>query len=111
MVLRTVRACGDTFPAILRALEDGLAEFVAFDGELGGCADARAERPFCAAGGPHCHDGSGWICTFAEPVAGAVAQWDGAEEAIAVGGCGRDLAFSCWCDGDGVHGSGALLAR
>jgi hypothetical protein len=32
VILRTVRACGDTFPAILMALEDGLAELVAFDG-------------------------------------------------------------------------------
>jgi hypothetical protein len=39
VVLRTVRACGDTFRAILIALEDWLAEFVAFDGEFGGLAD------------------------------------------------------------------------
>jgi hypothetical protein len=84
VVLRTVRACGDTFAAILTPLQDGLAEFVAFDGELGGFADARAERPYCAAGGPHCHDGSGWICTFAEPVAGAVAEWSGGNEGMAV---------------------------
>jgi hypothetical protein len=34
-----VQACGDTFPAILIALEDGLAEFVAFDGEFSGLSD------------------------------------------------------------------------
>jgi hypothetical protein len=39
VVLRTAVACGDTFRAILIALEDWLAEFVAFDGEFGGLAD------------------------------------------------------------------------
>jgi hypothetical protein len=39
VILRTARACCDTFPAILMALEDGLAQFVAFDGELRGLAD------------------------------------------------------------------------
>ena len=44
-VLRTVRAWGDTFPAILVGLEGGLAEFVALDCEFGSLPDGAGERP------------------------------------------------------------------
>jgi hypothetical protein len=56
MVLRTVRACGDTFLASLITLEDGLAEFVAISlGHISGTVDCPAVSeevapcPFCDA--------------------------------------------------------------
>jgi hypothetical protein len=45
VVLRTALACGDTFRAILIALEDWLAEFVALDGEFSCLADGGAQGP------------------------------------------------------------------
>jgi hypothetical protein len=103
--LRTVRACGDTFLAILIALEDRLAELVTLDREFRGFADGRAQGPVTAAAGPDGDDGSVWGHALFEPVAGAVAERGGAEEAVAVAvaGSGGDLALVCGCDGDGVH--------
>jgi hypothetical protein len=42
------------------SLEDGLAGFVAFDGELGGLADSGMQGPVTAASGPDGDDGSVW---------------------------------------------------
>jgi hypothetical protein len=38
-----------------------------------------------------------------EPIAGAIGEWGGGEEAVAVGGSGGDLAFDGGSDTDGVH--------
>jgi hypothetical protein len=107
VALRTVRACGDTFPAILVGLEDGLTEFVAFDGEFGCLCDGAVERPVARAGGPYGDNRRVWICAVFEPIASPIDKGCGCDEPVAVAGGGRDLAFDGGSDVDGVH----LLAR
>src|SRR5262245_34086695 len=75
------------------ALEHRLAQLVTFDGELGGFADSGTQGPVTAAAGPEGDDGSIWGYASFEPVAGPVEEGCGGEEAVAVGGSGRDLAF------------------
>jgi hypothetical protein len=110
VVLRTVRARGDTFPAIRMPLEDRLAKFVTLDAELRGFADGRAQGPVTAAAGPDGDDGVRRVCTFFQPMTGAVEEWCGCKEPVTVAGGGGDLALVCGCDGDGVH-VWAFLAR